>query len=439
MEVKKEIVEDSELKKEFNVTIPLELINSKVEKETTDRLKTYRLDGFRVGKVPLEIFKKKEGDYLFVTVAEKAIGEAVFDILKQNDYNLTIQPAVTIKTMEIDKDVEFKVKYELMPTVSDVDFSKIKLNKYNVIIGENRINRAIDEVLLFHKKWVKKDDVAVLGDSVKINFIGRVDNVEFDGGKGENYQLELGSHSFIDTFEEQLVNKKEGDEVLVNVTFPENYHKSSLAGKAAVFEVKVLEVLKSEKNELNDDFVKSNFGAENVEKFKELLTKELENSYNNVVREGLRREIFDKLDALYDFALPEEVITEQFKIDVEKIEKENLRLNKNEKIDEEKVRKEARKLVKITYILHDIAVKNKITVNEDELTLKIMNMAMSMPGYEKMFIDYYKKNEKGMNIIRNQILEDKIVDLIIEKSDKNEISISDEEFEKNNNLEGNGS
>lgn len=145
--------------------------------------------------------------------------------------------------MDEDKDVNFIVTYELMPEIPVTKLDEIKVDEYDIIVDDENINKSINKILKDNKKWVKKEAEAELNDSVRIDFLGKIDGEEFSGGKCDDYQLELGSHSFIDTFEDQLVGKKEGDEVVVNVVFPDNYHKTSLAGKPAVFEVKVLEVL----------------------------------------------------------------------------------------------------------------------------------------------------------------------------------------------------
>lgn len=430
MDIEKKLVENNELKKIYNIILPVELINSKINDEAKKMQQNYKLDGFRVGKVPIDLIKKKETEPLFFRTSDNLINKLIFDIVDENKYELALQPKVDIKIMENNKDIEFTVIYELLPNIPDIDFKKIKLDQYKINIGDEEINESINKILSTYKKWIKKEGKAEIGNSVKINFLGKINGEEFAGGKGEDYQLELGSHSFIDNFEEQLVGKKIDDEILVNVTFPDNYHQSSLAGKPATFEVKILEVLQSENNELNDEFVKSTFNIENVEKFKEVITKELEKTYNILSKNKIKSKLFKELENTFDFAVPEGILNEQFEQLKKDAEKSNLNNNKKEDINEEALKKEANNMIKIGLILSKIGKEKGIVVSDNEITEEIMKNAMSMPGYEKMFIDFYKKNKQAVENLKGQILEDKVLDYIINNIDKNEISINIKEFEK---------
>jgi trigger factor len=430
MEVKSNLIEDSELRKEFSVVLPAKLVNTKVSEEVEKQQKTYKLDGFRVGKVPIDVIKQKHGDTLLYNAVDELVKAIVGDMIEEKKYELISEPHVDLKVMENNKDVEFNVVFELFPNVPKIDLKKIKLSKYKIMVEEDEINEAMDKVLEYHKNWVIRDDVAEKGDLVKINFVGKIDGKEFDGGKAEDYQLELGSHSFIDTFEEQLVGKRKNDEVLVKVTFPTNYHRSSLAGKLATFDVKILEVQRNEKIELSDEFVKSNLGIDNIGKFKEVVSLELNKSHDDMAKTKIKLDALDELAKVADFDLPKGIVEKRFEELKVSVQKENLRAGKKDEIDEVKLKEEAQKTTKIGIILSQIGKDNDISINENDITRKIMEKASSVPGYEKAFIDFYRKNKNALESLKGELLEEKIVEYVIENVDVNEVLIKIKEFEK---------
>ncbi len=429
MAIKKNIINDSELKKEFDVILPVEIITTSIDERAKKIQQRYKLDGFRPGKVPLDLIKKREKEELFYRGIEELINDTANDIAEEYAYELALRPKVDIKVMDEDKDVNFTVIFELMPEMPIMNLDEIKVDEYNVVVEDKNIDESIEKILKDHKKWTKKEAEAKLNDSVRINFLGKIDGEEFNGGKCDDYQLELGSHSFIDTFEDQLVGKKEGDEVIVNVVFPDNYHKTSLAGKPAVFEVKVLEVLEPEDAVLDDNFAKTNFNVDNVEEFKKIVKKELENTFSKLSKENLKSKIVKEIENL-QFPIPEGILEERFRGLKTNKEKENLRKDITEEINEDELKKEAEKVSRVGLMLSKIAQKEKIEVTDNEITEQIMKSAMAMPGYEKMVVDFYRKNRQALESIKNQILEEKILDYIAEKASKNEIQISVEDFEK---------
>lgn len=429
MTIKKNIINDSELKKEFDVILPVEIITTSIDEKAKDIQQRYKLDGFRPGKVPLDLIKKREKEELFYRGVEELINNTASDIAEEYNYELVLQPKVDIKVMDEDKDVNFIVTYELMPEIPVTKLDEIKVDEYNIVIGDENINESVNKILKDNKKWVKKEAEAELNDSVRIDFLGKIDGEEFSGGKCDDYQLELGSHSFIDTFEDQLVGKKEGDEVVVNVVFPDNYHKTSLAGKPAVFEVKVLEVLKPEEAVLDDNFAKTNFNVDTVDEFKEIIKKELENTFSKLSKDDLKSKIIKEIEN-FEFSVPEGILEERFSSIKSNKEKENLRKGSKEELNEDELKKEAEKAARIGLMLTKIAQREKIEVTDNEITEQIMKSAMTMPGYEKVIVDFYRKNRQALESLKNQILEDKILDYLAEKVAKNTISISVEDFEK---------
>lgn len=429
METENTLLLDEELKKKYEIKIPEKRVQEEMDKITAELQPKYRLNGFRIGKVPISVIKGRETLYLFRKATDNLLNGFIDNFTKEKNYAVATQPKVNIRVMEDGKPLEFEITYELLPDMANFDLKKLKINRYKISVSEEDMERSLDKILSIYREWKPKDGVSELGDSLRIDFVGSVNGEEFPGGKAENYQLELGSHSFIDNFEEQLVGKNRGDEVEVNVTFPGDYHKSSLAGKAAVFKVKILEVLSgSEKKELSDEFVKNTFHMDSVEKFREMVRNELEKSNRELTDRYARLDIKNKLAEEKDFPLAETLANEKFN-DL-KVEKQIEELNNStfKPIDEDDLRKKANRAVKISMLLAAIGKNSNIDVDDEELSKFIIDRAMANPAKRDEIINHFRKNPGAMLRVRDNLLENKVLDFILAEADCDEVSVSSEEF-----------
>jgi trigger factor len=423
-EIRKSLRVDEELIKTYEIAIGASFINSKVEETTKEKQKTYKMNGFRPGKVPLDVIRKKEGTVLFFSTAEDIINTEVFNIVKENNYELVSDPNIEIKTMELDTDVVVNAEYTLFPTIPAIDLKTVKIKEYSLKVDELDIEQTIDSLMKNFKDWVDKDGEVATGDTVKINFVGRIDGEAFDGGKGEDYPLEIGTHSFVDNFEEQLIGKKAGDKVLVKVTFPSDYHSSKLAGKQAEFDVEILKVMSPKEPTLDDDFVMKNFALETVESLKNIVKKEIETSNEATLKTKTRSEVVEKISEILEFNVPQNLIEKRFQETLKSVQKSNLENKKEEEIDEGELRKEAENAVRLGLFLSKIAREQNIAVSKSEVESTIIKNAMRMKGYEQAFMDFYRKNPQLMGNIRAEILENKIIDYVISSALKESIVVS---------------
>ncbi|MDR2077911.1 MAG: trigger factor [Rickettsiales bacterium] len=414
METRKTLITDDNLKKEFNIVIPREVIALEVEKAIADRQSTYKLDGFRTGKVPLDIIKQREYVSSFYRTADNFINKFIFALAGENNYELALNPRVNIKSMEPDSgDIELDVTYELMPKIDSIDIKTIKLGIFRVIVGEGDVDKSIETLLSMHKNFVKKEGPAQMGDKISINFSGTIGGENFPGNYAENFWIILGSGGMIGNFEEQIVGRNVGDEFNIEVTFPVNYHSSSLSGKTAIFEIELLEILKPEKVTLSDEFVKNNFGVENVEKFREIICDELTKKCSLYSRNIARNKLFAYLDQNMAFDLPEGLVKEEYDSLLKSRREYNLKNSLEDEIDLESLKKEAVQNIKINLILTKICTENNITVNESEVASEVMKEAMNKPGREMEVINLYKNKPRYTNFIRGMILERKVIDFIL--------------------------
>jgi len=438
MEVTIKNIYDKKLQKDYQITISNQLIESKVDDYVAKVRENFSLEGFRKGQVPAEIIKKKYGSSIRADETDKVINDNVKKIITDNNLKLALPPKVEIKTFEVGKDVDLTVKLEIYPQVAEVDLNKIKVVKRDAEILASDVNEALTKLLKFYRKWDAKEAgyKAKLGDSVNIDYVGKIDKQEFEGGAAKAYQLELGSKSFIDDFEEQLVGKKAGDEVRVKVKFPKEYHKAEFAGKAAEFEVKINEVLTAQMPETNEEFIKNNFGLENKEKLEEAVKKQVETNYHNIERSLFKKELFDFLNSKYDFDLPVGLVDEQLKsiwAEVEEELKTNPTKFKNDKEKEkakEKKREIAERMVRCGMILADLAQKNKIEASNDDINLELQKILARFPNQENAVLEYYQKNQGAVLQLKGSIIEEKTIDFILALPSLERKKISLKDIEK---------
>ncbi len=438
MEVQIKNTYDKKLKKDFYVIIPAQIVDQKVDDYIKKVQGTFSLKGFRKGQVPVAVIKEKYGASIMAEESDKIINDTVKKIVTDNNLKLALTPKIDIKTFEAGKDIELTAVMEIYPQIPEVELSKLKITKRDPEIANSDVEESFTKLLKFYRKWNPKSagEKAKIGDSVNIDYLGKIDKVEFEGGAAKSYQLELGSKSFIDDFEEQLVGKKAGDEVRVKVKFPKEYHKEDFSGKAAEFEVKINEVLSAEMPEVNDEFVKNNFGLEGKSKLEDAVKKQIEDSYQNISRDLFKKELFDFLNKKHDFDLPVGLVEEQLNnlwAEVEEELKTNPDKFKNDKEKEkakDKKREISERMIRCGMILSDLAQKNKIEVTNEDINKEIGKILARFPNQEKAVLDYYQKNSGAVQQLRGSIIEEKTIDFILSNPSLEKKKISPKELDK---------
>ncbi|HCR85399.1 MAG TPA: trigger factor [Alphaproteobacteria bacterium] len=417
-----EKISEKKLEREYNVTVPAEKINNAVNNKLAAISKNIKMPGFRAGKVPLNLVKQKYNGQALSEVLEDTINEATSAAIKDNNLKVASQPKIQVVEFAEGKDLKYKLSVEVLPEVPEIKFEKIKLNKFKPEIQEADLKELFDIITKNYKNFeeIKEARKTKSGDAVLIDFKGFVDNVAFPGGEATGYQLELGSNSFIPGFEDQLIGKNAGDEVKVNVKFPEEYHSKDLAGKDALFEVKIHKIKAAADTVLNDEFAKK-VGYESIDEFRKQLTSELETDGNNIARVILKRDLFDQLADAYKIDLPSQMVENELKSVVEQIKqaKENVDEKGNE-LTEEDLRKKFLKLaerrVLLGIVVTEIAVKNNIQVTREDINKALADEAARYPGQQQQVIDFYRKNPQALERLKGPVIEEKVVDFIVSKS-----------------------
>ena len=438
MEVQTKNILDKKLLKEFEIFYPKELLSKNVNDYIEKVKGTYNLKGFRKGQVPANIIKEKHGEAILADELEKLLKENIKKIVKDHNLKLALEPKVDIKKIALEQDLTAKISFELYPELPEIELAKIKLTKREAELSDVEISEEIKKFAKYFCKWSKQEQSykAKLNDAVKIDYVGKIDGEEFEGGSAKDYQLELGSKSFIDDFEEQLVGKKAGDKVTVKVKFPKDYHSEKFAGKSAEFAVNIHEILCAELPEITDEFTKQNLGLENAQTLQDNIKKELEKRNEEMSVEAFKIELFEFLNKKYDFDLPQGLIEAQTKSlwqDTEEELKTNPNKFKNEK-EKNKAYAEkeelAKKMIRCGMILSKIAEEQKIEVKKEDFDAEIQKILSRYRGQEKQVIDYYQKNPQALENIRLTLIEAKAIEFIISQNSIEKKKTSFKDFEK---------
>lgn len=286
------------LKRGYTITITAAELEAKVTEKLVEAQPDVEIKGFRKGKVPLAIMRKQFGQRMMGDVMQESIDAAMKSHFDTTGDRPALQPDVKMvggESWKEGQDVVVDMTYEALPPIPELDASVITLDRVSVKADDTSVAEALENLAKSSQTFADREpgEKAEDGDQVTIDFNGSVDGVAFDGGAGTDYPLVLGSNSFIPGFEAQLVGAAAGDEVLVNVTFPEGYGAANLAGKAAVFACTVKAVKKPVAAEINDELAKK-YGAEDVDALKGQITTSLENEYKGAARAVMKRALLDR-------------------------------------------------------------------------------------------------------------------------------------------------
>lgn len=435
MEVTVKNVFDKKLKKDYQITVPYKMIEARINDNVVKIKANLTLDGFRKGQVPDDIIKQKYGQSIMADESDKIISDTLKKIVKENNFKPALPPKIDVKIFEENKDIELVASIELYPEVPEVDLKKAKVIKREVEVTANDVDESLNKLLKYYCSWDQQDASykAKKGDAVNIDYVGRIDKVEFEGGAAQGYQLELGSKSFIDDFEDQLVGKKAGEQVKVKVKFPKEYHNAEFAGKAAEFEVKVNSVLTAKSPEVNDEFIKNTFGIESKDKLESEVKKQVEANYQGISRNLFKKEFFDFVNKKHDFDLPAGLVEEQLNnlwAETEEELKTNPNKFKNDKEKEkakDQKREIAERMIRCGMVLNELAQKNKIEATNDDINKELGKILARFPNQEKAVLEYYQKNSGAVQQLKGSIIEEKAIDFILAQDfiEKKKISIKD--------------
>lgn len=436
------------LKREIAVVVPAEDMMAKRDEKLVDLKDRVKINGFRPGKVPLAHVTKLYGKSIMGELVNEMVDSETKNALAERKEKAAQQPKITMTEDEAEaeeildgkKDFEFKIAYEVIPPFEIAAFDGIKIERPVVEVSDEEITEQIERIAENNATYETKKGKAAKKDRVTMDYVGKIDGEPFEGGADENANLVIGSATFIPGFEDQLIGTKAGDELEVNVTFPEEYGAAQLAGKEAVFDVHVHEVAKPGKTEINDDFAKT-LGLDDLEKLKEVIKGQVESQYGAQTRQKVKRQLLDQLDEQHQFDLPEGMVEQEFNNIWQQITNDLEQAGKSfedEDTTEEKAREDYMKLakrrVRLGLVLAEIGEAAKVEVTEAEMQQALMQQIQQYPGQEKEIYEFFQNNPDALGGIRAPIFEEKVVDHILESASVDDITVTKEELMKDDEL-----
>jgi trigger factor len=406
------------LKRGYRITVPGADLTAKVDAKLAEAAPGIEMKGFRKGKVPMALLKKQFGERLLGEAMQEVVDGAMSAHFDATGDRPAAQPELKMEAeggWKEGDDLVVALTYERLPEVPEVDFAAIRIERLTVSAGEASVTEALENLAksagAFDDR--KKGSKAKDGDQVVIDFTGKLDGEPFDGGAATDYPLVLGSNSFIPGFEDQLVGAKAGDEVAVNVTFPDGYQAANLAGKAVVFDVTVKAVKAPAPAAIDDELAKK-YGAETLDAFKAQIAERLEAEYKSASRAVMKRALLDRLDAAVSFDLPQALVdAEAGQIAHQLWHEEHPDHHGHDHAHIEPTDEHmalAKRRVKLGLLLAEIGRKAEVQVTDAELTQAVLAQARQYPGQERQFFEFIQKNPGARQQIQAPIFEDKVVD-----------------------------
>ena len=416
-----EIVKNENAVAEVKITLSKEEWNEYVEKAYQKNKGKFNIQGFRKGNAPKSIIEKNYGEGVFYDDAlDMAIGQEYTSCLMANP-NLEVidQPEVNVEKFD-ESGVVVTCRVPLLPEVKLGAYTGLKVEKYTEEVSEEKVEKELNQARERAARFVEAGEgvAAKMGDFTTIDFTGSVNGVEFEGGKAENYRLELGSKSFIDNFEEQIVGMKVNDEKDIKVTFPEDYPAEDLKGKEAVFKIVLHKIENKELPELNDEFASNTSEFETLEEYKADIRKHLQESVDQRTQRENENRLMEKAVEGSTVEVPNVLVERQLDMFVRDFEMrlsyQGLNLDqylsymKQTKEDlRNSYREQATKTVKTRLVLEAIIKKENLDVSEEDLNSKLEETAKK---YGKTLEEFKKNmNENNIAYIKNDLLMDKLV------------------------------
>ena len=428
------------LLREYQIVITAAEIDAEVSKKLEEIATTVKMPGFRPGKVPMSVVKSRFSDQVRGDAIKAALDEGARQAIEGNDLRLASQPQVDVNSYEDGKDLEASLACEVMPAITIPDLGKVSVDRPKIDSDPKEVEETLARIADENRPTalIAKARAAKLGDVAMIDFIGRIDDEAFEGGTAEGHSLELGSNSFIPGFEDGIVGAKPGTTIDVPVTFPEDYQAAHLAGKLAVFEVKLNELHEKADASIDDELA-TRLGFENLDGLKGAIAEQINGQHQTALRQMTKKNVLDALAKGDAFDVPPSLFRQEYDSvaramnptaaeqdhDHDHDHDDNHPAADEGMDDDAKAEAEsvATRRVRLGLLVTEIGRENNIEVTEEDTRRAVLEEARRYPGQEQMVLEYFQKNPQAMQQIAGPIFEDKVIDFILEMAKVTDVKI----------------
>ena len=434
MQVTETLIEG--LKRGFTVVVAETELAAKREKRLAEIAKTVQIPGFRPGKVPLSIVRKRYADAVNAEIIDSAVNETSGQVLSERNLRPAVQPKLALVKPGTDSDLEYTLELEVLPDVDVPDLSDVTLDKPVAAVPDSAIEDSLKNIAQQRQSFTDVEEVrpAVKDERLTVDFVGRVDGVAFDGGTAQDINVIVAGDGFIPGFTEQLEGVQVGETRTINVTFPEEYGAKELAGKAAEFEITVKALAVPATPEIDDELAKL-AGAESLEDLRKKIAENIGRQYEQQTRLKLKRALLDVLADRAVFEAPPSLVEAEFAEIWRQVEAEKAAGNADpddQAKDEETLRAEykaiADRRVRLGLLVAEIGRANNVAVADQELQRAMFNEAMRYGPQAMQVVEFFRKNPQQLERFRGPIFEDKVIDHLLGQITQTEVTVTPEEL-----------
>ena len=419
------------LEREFKILVPSKDVTEKLNVSLLEISKDVEIEGFRKGKVPLDIVKQRFGQNALNKTLDELIQTASNEVIKKNNLRLALKPKVDVKNFGEEKGLEYIMSIELIPEFKINDISKIKLTQFFSKVDDDDYKKTLDTFSKTQQNFIKEDGRKVQnGDGVLINLRPTFKDDIVKEALIENKMTIIGNKMIIEEIEKKMLGTKAGDKLDFVCKFPKNFPNKDVADNDVNVKIDILEVRVPQKKVLDDNFAKT-MGAVDLKDFKEKVKKQMQNELDNTSKIIMKKDLIDQLDKTYKITLPQGLVNVEFESIWKRYNEDKSKgvideSDKNKK--DEDVKKDykaiAERRVKVGLILAKIGEDEKIKVTEDDLKKAIEQEILRQPDAKDQIIKFYTENSQALASLKAPIFEEKVVNFVLEKIkvEKKEIS-----------------
>ncbi|WP_078083769.1 trigger factor [Microbulbifer mangrovi] len=415
----------SGLERRLTVNLPAEVVDKEVDKRLQQAAKTVRINGFRKGKVPMKVVRQRFGAGVRQEVLGEVMSRSFYDAVQKEQVKPAGQPSIEAKNVTPGENLEYVATFEVYPEVTLTDLAEVEVERPKAEVTDADVENMIDVLRKQQSGWKETKRKAQKGDRVTIDFVGRKDGEEFEGGKAEGQQLVLGSGSMIPGFEDGIIGMKPGEEKEVEVTFPEDYQAENLAGAAAVFTIKVTGSEKPELPELNDEFFAA-YGVEEggEEKFREEVRGNMERELKNAALNKVKTQVMDQLFEKHEVEIPAALVQGEVQtLRGQMIQQFGGQIKPEDAakmLPDTMFEDQAKRRVVLGLVVGEIVKENKLSVDGDRVKAKVEELASTYQQPEEV-VEYYFNNRELLAGVESVVLEDQVVDFVLDKAKVSEV------------------
>jgi len=422
------------LQRTVKVEIPADRIDEAVSARLQRLQRSVRLDGFRPGKVPARVVRDRFGSQVRQEVLGELIQSTFQEAVQQEELQPVGQPSFDTGEASLENgSFRYEATFEVYPEIELAPLEKVEVERPHAEVTEADIDKMVETLRGQQKKFETVDRPAANGDRVVIDFRGRVDGEEFEGGSGENTPVDLGEGRMIEGFEEQLVGASAGDELQVSVAFPEDYGTAELAGKDAVFDVTVRSVQEGRLPEVDEEFVRG-FGIESgsLEEMRASLRRNMERELRQGLRTRIKQQVMEALRELNPVGVPEAVVNEEIgRLREQMKQRMGGQMNADD-LPAELFREEAQRRAHLGLVLAELVKEAGIRADPQRVEAEIEDLASAYDEPEKV-VQYYRQNPEMMQGVEAMAVEEQLVDHVLERAQVTEIETDFDSIMKQGN------